>query len=322
MPQIDQWEHQIGRRLRLRDLSVFFTVVKTGSMTKAAARLNVSTPSVSEIIADLEHALGVRLFDRSPQGVRPTPYGETLLKFGEAAFDELRQGVRAIEFLADPTAGELKVGCPDSITATILPPIIEHFSRKHPRAVLHVDNVPSPAIRFPGLRDRRFDLLLARQLTPLPDDPSADDLNEEILFDDPLIVAAGTHSPWARRRRIDLGELIDAPWILPAPGTWTHLRVAEAFQMLGLAMPKVSLVTLAWPLVAHLLAKGEFITACARSVARLSAVKELPVDLPVRPWPVLMVTLKNRTLSPVVERFMESARVVAKSIGGKARSRE
>jgi DNA-binding transcriptional LysR family regulator len=322
MPQIDRWEHEIGRRLRLRDLFVFFTVVKTGSMTKAAAQLNVSTPSVSEIIADLEHALGVRLFDRSPQGVRPTPYGETLLKFGEAAFDELRQGVRAIEFLADPTAGELKIGCPDSITSTILPPIIEHFSRQHPRAVLHVENVPSPAIRFPGLRDRKFDLLLARKLTPLPDDPSADDLKEEILFDDPLIVAAGAHSPWARRRRIALTELIDAPWILPAPGTWTHLRVAEAFQILGLTMPKVSLVTLAWPLVAHFLANGEFITGCARSVARLSGLKELPIDLPVRPWPVLMVTLKNRTLSPVVERFMESARVVARSIAGKPRSRE
>jgi hypothetical protein len=71
-----------------------------------------------------------------------------------------------------------------------------------------------------------------------------------------------------------------------------------------------------------ILANGEFITGCPRSVARLSGLKELRVDLPVRPWPVPMVTLKNRTLSPVVERFMESARVVAKSIAGKARSRE
>jgi len=112
------------------------------------------------------------------------------LKRGEAAFDELRQGVRDIEFLADPTAGELKVGCPDSIIATILPPIIEHFSRQHPRVVLHVDSVPSPAIRFPGLRDRKFDLILARLVMP-PDDPSTDDLNQEFLFDDPLVVAAG-----------------------------------------------------------------------------------------------------------------------------------
>jgi len=67
MPRIIQWERQIGRRLRLRDLFVFFTVVRSGSMAKAAAQLNVSPPSVSEIIADLEHSLGIRLFDRSPR---------------------------------------------------------------------------------------------------------------------------------------------------------------------------------------------------------------------------------------------------------------
>ena len=67
MPRIVQWERQIGRRLRLRDLFVFFTVARSGSMTKAAAQLNVSTPSVSEIIADLEHSLGILLFDRSPK---------------------------------------------------------------------------------------------------------------------------------------------------------------------------------------------------------------------------------------------------------------
>ena len=322
MPRIIQWERQIGRRLRLRDLFVFFTVVRSGSMAKAAAQLNVSPPSVSEIIAGLEHALGVRLLDRSPQGVITTLYGDALLKRGEAAFDELRQGVRDIEFLADPTTGELKIGCPDSIIATILPPIIEHFSRRHPRVVLHVDSLPSPAIRFPGLRDRKYDLVLARLTMPLPDELSTDDLNQEFLFNDPLVVAAGMHSRWARRRQINLAELIEASWILPAPGTWTYSCIAEAFQALGLDMPKASLVSIASPLVAHLLAHGQFITGCPRSVARLSALKELRVDLPTRPWPVLMVTLKNRTLSPVVERFMESARDVAKSIAGKPRSRK
>ena len=82
------WESQIGRRLKLRDLHVFGTVVQRGSMAKAAAHLKVSQPAVSEIISDLEHALGVRLLDRGPQGVEPTMYGRALLKGGTAAFDE------------------------------------------------------------------------------------------------------------------------------------------------------------------------------------------------------------------------------------------
>src|SRR5262249_37978672 len=109
MARLSQWEQQIGRRLRLRDLSVFFTVVEYGSMAKAAAKLGVSTPSISEVIAGLEHALGVRLLDRSPQGVVTTPYGKALLARGRAAFDELRQGIRDIEFIADPEAGALRL---------------------------------------------------------------------------------------------------------------------------------------------------------------------------------------------------------------------
>ena len=93
MPRLTQWEQQIGRRLRLRDLFVFFAVVESGSMAKAGAKLGVSTPSISEVIAALEHALGVRLLDRSSKGVVATAYGEALLIRGRAAFDELRQGI-------------------------------------------------------------------------------------------------------------------------------------------------------------------------------------------------------------------------------------
>src|SRR6476469_7983588 len=102
MARLIQWEQQIVKRLRLRDLFVFFTVVEYGSMAKAAAKLGVSTPSISEGIAALEHALGVQLLDRSPKGVATTPFGDALLARGRAAFDELRQGVREIEFLTDP----------------------------------------------------------------------------------------------------------------------------------------------------------------------------------------------------------------------------
>jgi hypothetical protein len=63
------WESQIGRRLKLRDLHVFSTVVQCGSMAKAARQLGVSHPAVSEVVADLEHAVGVRLLDRSARGI-------------------------------------------------------------------------------------------------------------------------------------------------------------------------------------------------------------------------------------------------------------
>src|SRR5262249_52757911 len=132
MAKLIQWEQQIGRRLRLRDLSVFFTVVEYGSMSKAAAKLGVSTPSVSEVILRLEHALGVRLLDRTPKGVTATLYGEALLSRGKAAFDELRQGIRDIEFISDPGAGELRIGCPESIASGFLLPVMQLVTKGYP----------------------------------------------------------------------------------------------------------------------------------------------------------------------------------------------
>src|SRR5215475_12051561 len=149
MARLHQWEQEIGRRLRLRDLFVFFTVVEYGSMAKAAAKLGVSTPSISEVIAALEHALGVRLLDRTPKGVVATSYGEALLARGKAAFDELRQGIRDIEFIADPDAGELRIGCPESIAAGFLVSVLQKFTSEHPRVRFHVVPVYQPTVEFP-----------------------------------------------------------------------------------------------------------------------------------------------------------------------------
>lgn len=159
MPNLIQWEQLIGRRLRLRDLFVFFTVVEYGSMAKAGSKLGVSTPSISEAIAALEHALGVRLLDRSPKGIVMTPYGEALLARGRAAFDELRQGIRDIEFIGDPRAGELRIGCPELIAAGFLVAVLERFAKDYPRVRFHVVPVHQPTVEFPELYERKVDLV-------------------------------------------------------------------------------------------------------------------------------------------------------------------
>src|SRR5712675_125551 len=105
-----EWDApRIGRYLKLRNLNVLLTVARCGSMGKAAAQLSVSQPAISKAIADMEYALGVRLLDRSPRGVEPTIFARALLDRGLIAFDELKQAMKQIEFLADPTVGELRI---------------------------------------------------------------------------------------------------------------------------------------------------------------------------------------------------------------------
>jgi DNA-binding transcriptional LysR family regulator len=304
------WDNQIGRRLKLRDLHVFVTVARRGSMAKAAEQLGVSPSAVSEVISALEYTLGLRLLDRSPQGIEPNVYGRTLLKRCIIVFDELRQGISDLEFLTDPAVGEIRIGCAESISSTILPPVIQQFFQQYPRVALNVHRLSTPTLELPELRERSLDMVLARIVTPRAS--GADDVDVEVLFDDELVLAAGAQNRWAHRRKLGLAELVNEPWILTPPNTWCSMILTEAFRARGLNMPKACLTTLSVPLRANLLETGPYITAFPNSVLRLDAdrfsLNVLPVDLSIRPWPVAIVTLKNRTLSPVAQRFIDHLR--------------
>jgi DNA-binding transcriptional LysR family regulator len=315
-PRID-WESQLGRRIRLRDLHVFTTAVRLGSMARAAKELRVSQPAVSEVIAELEHTLGVKLLDRTPQGVEPTAYGSALLRRSIAAFDELRQGIRDIEFLSDPTVGELRIGCPESIAAAYLQPIIALFAETYPRVALDVDTVNTLSFS-PKLRERTIDLVLARAGWPLDEPGLVEDLTIENLFDDSLVVAVGRNNPLARRQSLNWAELADQPWVLTGSDSWNYQLIAEAFKAHGLKPPRVCMKTLSVHLRANMAATRRCITTFPRSVLLLHGahlrLKVLPVDLPPQSWPIMSVTLRNRTLSPIVERFLKCARSVSRSL--------
>src|SRR3984885_16147845 len=107
-------------------------VIETGSMGKAAVRLSISQPAVSKAIVELEDALGVRLLDRSRSGVVPTAYGEALAKRGIAIFNDLRQGVQDIDFLSDPTKGEVRIGATEPVAVAFVSPSIDRLTRKYP----------------------------------------------------------------------------------------------------------------------------------------------------------------------------------------------
>lgn len=316
-------EDYVGRRLKFRDLQVFFAVVQSGSMAKAATRLGLTQPAVSDVVAGLEQMFGVRLFERNSRGVEPTIYGRAILKRGQAAFDELRQGIKDIDFLSDPTTGEIRVGSPASVLGGTLSLAVEHFNRKYPRVVLHFDEVTSPGRDFPTLHERKHDLILARISRPLVNE---EDLDIEILFQDPLLIAAHESSGWARRRKIDPAELVEASWILTAPETSVYLAVAEAFRSRGLPIPKVSLVALSGHLRMSLAARGNFVTVVPSSLLQFNAaqlsLKVLPVDLTIKGYPVAILTLKNRVLSPLVGLFTDHVREVAKSISSPKQAKE
>ena len=302
---------RVSHRLKLRDLRLLQAVVQWGSMARAATHLNLTQPAVSKAIAELEHMLGVRLLDRSRQGVEPTPYGHALLKRGTAIFDEVRQSVKDIEFLIDPTAGEVRVGSPAPVMAGLLPTIIERFSRQFPRVVVYVTQANIGTLQFRELRERSIDLLLGRIPSPLPKD-----LEAEILCDEQLNVVAGAQSRWARRRTVALRDLINEPWTLPPFDSFIGSLVVEAFHASGLDVPRPTVVSLPVDTHCALIASGRFVGVLPGSLLRLSgkrlSLKALPIELPIEPRPLGVITLRNRTLNPVASLFIDSARTLTR----------
>jgi DNA-binding transcriptional LysR family regulator len=314
-----EWtERRLGRHLNLRDLNVLMTVARCGSMGKAAAQLSVSQPAISKAIADLEYALGVRLLDRSQRGAEPTVYGRALLDRGLNAFDELKQAVKHIEFLADPTAGEVRVGATVVVGSSVIAAAVDRLSRHYPRICIHL-LAAEAAMIYHALEERDVEVVIAGIFGPV----TKDSMNAEVLYDDPFVVVAGARSPWCRRRRIKLADLMNEPWALPPRDSPTGPIVAEVFRARGLDLPHAALVASSIPSRNALLASGRFLTMVPVSVLKLAGgnaeIKALPVDIPKAGRPIGILTLKNRTLSPVAELFVAAVRDVASSISRRAK---
>jgi DNA-binding transcriptional LysR family regulator len=307
------WADRIGRRIRLRDLHIVLAVAEHGSMAKAAAGLSVSHPVISKTIAEMERTLGVRLFERSSQGVELTAYGTALLNCGVTVFDEMRQGLKQLEALTDPATGELRIGCTEITTAGLLPAIVERFTQQYPRVRLHVVLTQNPMLQFQELRQRGIDLLIGR----IPQDFLADDLVFETLFEEPFLAVAGTSSKFARQRRVTFAELIDEPWVMPPYDSVPGSLFLQIFRKSKVKPPQPSISTLAAQLTVTLIATGRFVGLLPSSVAHFNervGLKILPLKLPAVRIAARLVTVRGRTLSPSAKSFVECAREVVRPI--------
>jgi DNA-binding transcriptional LysR family regulator len=298
-----QWSDRIGGRLKLRDLHILLAVVQAGSMSRAADRLAVSHPVVSKTIANLEHILGVRLLDRTPQGTEPTAYGRALLACGTIIFDELRRGVQEIAFLSDPTVGELRIGTAAPYVDGLIPAVIARLAERFPKIRFHITDMD--AVTLCGkLRERKLDLVVGRVLSTI----FGDDLTAERLFEDRLHVVAGADNPWSRRRKLSLADLSGEPWLMPESDNIAMSLIAEAFASAGLALSAPQVVSNSITLRVRLIESGRFVAIMPESTLRFGAgrlrIKILPIRLRMETPPTVAISLKYRTPNPIAKLFI------------------
>jgi len=305
-----KWTDSVTRRIKLKDLQIVLAVARSRSMGRAASDLAISQPAISKAIGDLEQQLGVKLFDRNRRGVETTIYGDAVLRSALVIFDELRQGVQALEFLANPTSGEVRIGTTPPLSGGFVSAVVDRLSQEYPRIYFEIVHSDVGTI-LSELRDRKLDLAIV----PLAGMSCPEDMSEEILLHDRHVAVADAQSPWVRRRKLTWADVRNAPWVLPPPEFAVAEYLMGAFEAEGVEPPRITVGTLSFPAHHYLLATGRFLTMLPVSMLQFGAkhlsIKALALKSPVKPSPVAALTLKSRTVAPIVTLFIEIAREVA-----------
>lgn len=304
------WHDRISRRLRLKDLHTLQTVAEVGSMAKASERLALSQPAISKAISDMEHTLGSPLLDRSSRGVELTECGRLLVERGRVIFDEVRQGVKDIQYASDPTKGEIRIGTTEPLTVLVAE-IINRLCRKYPDITYHV-NIADGTSLLRGLRERTLDIVVARGSAK----SAADDLTEETLYKAPVAVMADKRHPLVGRRRLELRDLMNERWTLSPPDSYLGVMVVDVFRRRSLELPPATVTSLSIFMRLTLLSSGQFLTILPIEMLRHPAdkawLRQVPVDLRDSARPIASITFKKRRVSGAVRLFQQASRETAK----------
>jgi DNA-binding transcriptional LysR family regulator len=230
----------------------------------------------------------------------------------------LRQGVKSIEFLTDPTVGEIRVASNEFIIAGLIARVFGLLRQQYPGISIDVASVGAISEQHRQLRERKVDLVVGR-VAPTHEE----DIDTEVLFNDRTTVVAGLENPWSRRRKVDLSELADEPWIMPPADTSVGVLVAELFRVRGLKFPPRGMARGSVHLICALIASGPFLGIFPSSLlhfgSNLPPLKILPVRLPMPPLPIGIMTLKKRTISPVAQLFIDRVRELTMPLAKRTR---
>jgi len=306
MPADDLIE-RLPRRLRMRELRVFVSVLEHRSFRKAAAALHVTQPAVTKAVAGLEDLLGVKLFDRTVNGVEPTVHGASFAPHAISIFAELRSAAQQLAIVSSGVTGTLCVGTVPMPAQTFLPTAINALTREHPRIFVSVVEAREAELAD-RLRKREIDLAVVRVIQF----PSADDLRADVLFEESLCVLAGRNHPLAKRPRLTWGELLAERWVLPPPDSFFLQHVRRALDRLDLPLPRNVVESASIHIQYGMVLHGSMLSFGSRPQIAISPVRDLLVRLPVElssvTGKIAAVTLRGRERRPLADRLIAEIR--------------
>lgn len=306
-----------GGRLKLRHLVVALTVAEEGSTVAAAEKLFVSQPAITRLIRDLEAIVDAPLFERTPTGMRPTPFAEPFLDHARAALSHVTHAAQHVQELTDGDAGVVTVGVHLAGASLLLPRAIASMKAAKPfiDVIVH-DRSPEDLLTQLSLGE--IDLMLTR--LPLPETHhqriSGEALDQEILLGEPMVVVCGNDNLWSGRGPTTLADLAHEPWVLPVRSTVLRGELEQEFARHGLDLPTRVVECTSPVTVGALIADAGYIGIVPRTVLEtLTKLRPLDVvDCGINS-DIGVIRPSDHPLSPATTRLLHHLRSTATDLG-------
>ncbi|MCS4509824.1 LysR family transcriptional regulator [Xylophilus ampelinus] len=295
----------IRARLKTRQLLLLVALADEGNIHRASQVLNMSQPAASKLLKDLEDVLEVSLFDRLPRGMRPTWYGETMIRHARMALASLNQAHDEIGALKTGHYGQVGIGAITSPGLTLLPAAVALVKQEHPSLRISLDIETSPVL-LERLEQGKLDIVVGRLFA----DHSKGNLRYEPLTEELVCAVTRPGHPLSRMNDLSLRDVLSATWIVPPAGSVLRHRFELMFRQDGLAPPVNVVETAALLFITRMLQQSDMVAVVGADVAHYYAAHGLVTVLPL-PMPCHMdafgiITRTDRLLSPAAKVMMKA----------------
>lgn len=294
--------------MELKQLEYFIVLCQELHFTRAAEKLGIAQPSLSQQIALLEHEVGMPLFDRIGKKNILTDAGETLLHYSYNVFHEISQARAAISELQGLERGSLKIGSLLTVVNYLLPPTVIGFHRAHPNVELSVQGLRTGDI-YQGLLQNELDLGIV--FLPL----EHEDLEAIPLYTEDLALAVPRDHPFADEKFVTLQILKDTPSILLPETYFLRQVINEKCRSMHFT-PKPELEMTTMESIIQMVSKGVGVTILPKAYLDYidhDQIISVPIQEPEITTQIGIAYRKNKHLCAAARVFMEQLVATVKS---------
>ncbi|MBA4501582.1 LysR family transcriptional regulator [Marinobacterium marinum] len=298
---------QLLPMLTTTQLRALIAVTESHSFSVASRNLELSQSSLHRAGRELEHLLGITLFEKARSGITPTRAAEVLARAAKLGFAEIEQGYYEISALQFREVGKIVVGSMPLARTSILPDVINRFSLAHPDIGINVVDAPYDDLLF-HLRSGDLDLLVGALRSPAP----ADDVIQEELLSPPLAIVGRKEHPLRRAAPLQLEDLADYSWVVPRKGTPTRAFFDTLFSDRQIPLPTRIVESSSQILIRELLIGSDRLTLISahqiEHELRHGILGVIPFALSHTRRPIGITLRRDWQPTPTQSRFLEMIR--------------